>query len=190
MSKAKLKNLIKFIFQNYNNSNLTETKLQKLLYFCDFGAYQRFNESITNSEYRKNKYGPTLMDLPNILNEMENEGAIKVLKGQNYYGTPQTTFSLLQGDPNLENNFSESELLIIREINEAYRDLTPREISSISHADFPYLATENMGETIKYEYSWLRDEPIETTEEDTEAINFFTSNKFSSLMKKLDQKLN
>lgn len=186
----KLKNLILYILQKYNNQKLTETKLQKLLYFCDFGYFKETNKSITGSQYRKNIFGPTIITLPKILKRMKKEGSISILKGSNYFGSPQKTFSIANPDITPESNFSESELLIIDRINEAYKELTPREISNISHADFPYLATKRMGETIKYRLVHYREEPGENLDlEDKETINYFTSSSFSNLMGKLNKKL-
>jgi len=189
-SKKKLKSLILYIFQRYNNQKLTETKLQKLLYFCDFGYFQETGRSITGFQYRKNRFGPTIITLPRILEEMKKEEFINILKGSNYFGSPQKTFSLANPEILPEGDFSKSELLVIDRINEAYEKLTPREITSISHVDFPYLATKKMGQIIKYKLAHYREEPGEDLDlEDKEARDYFTSSSFSSLMNRVNQKL-
>ena len=189
-NEKKLKSLILYILQKYNNQKLTETKLQKLLYFCDFGYFQETGESITGSQYRKNRFGPTIINLPQVLEDMKKEGLINILKGSNYFGSPQKTFSIVNPEVLPEGDFSKSELLIIDRIDEAYEKLTPREITSISHVDFPYLATKRMGQTIKYELTHYREEPGEDLDlEDKEAVDYFTSNSFASLMNKVNCKL-
>jgi len=189
-NEKKLKSLILYILQKYNNQKLTETKLQKLLYFCDFGYFQETGESITGSQYRKNRFGPTIINLPQVLEDMKKEGLINILKGSNYFGSPQKTFSIVNPEVLPEGDFSKSELLIIDRIDEAYEQLTPREITSISHVDFPYLATKRMGQTIKYELTHYREEPGEDLDlEDKEAVDYFTSNSFASLMNKVNRKL-
>lgn len=189
-SKKRLKNLIIYILQKYNNTKLTETKLQKLLYFCDFGYYQESGNSITGYQYRKNLFGPTIMDLPFVLKELEEEGLIHILKGSNYFGSPQKTFSIANSEVLAEGEFSEAELLTINRINDAYKELTPREVTNISHADFPYLATEEMGQVVDYELTYYREGPGEDLDiEDVEAKNYFSSPAFAKLMKNVDRKI-
>ena len=189
-NKKKLKSLILYIFQRYNNQKLTETKLQKLLYFCDFGYFQEANKSITGFQYRKNRFGPTIIDLPQILKQMKKEGLINILEGSNYFGSPQKTFSIVNPEVLPEGDFSKSELLVIDRINEAYEKLTPREITSISHVDFPYLATKKMGQGINYKLTHYREEPGEDLGlEDQEAVDYFTSSSFASLMNKVSHRL-
>jgi len=189
-SKKKLKNLILYILQKYNNSKLTETKLQKLLYFCDFGYYQENRDSITGYQYRKNLFGPTIMKLPLVLKELEEEGLIHILKGSNYFGSPQKTFSIANSEVLAEEGFSEAELLTIDRINDAYKELTPREVTNISHADFPYLATKEMGQVVDYELTNYREGSGEDLDiEDAEARDYFSSSAFAKLMGNVDRKL-
>jgi len=189
-SKKRLKNLILYILQKYNNNKLTETKLQKLLYFCDFGYYQESGDSITGYQYRKNLFGPTIIDLPLVLEELEEEGLIHILKGSNYFGSPQKIFSIADPEILAEKGFSEAELLTIDRINGAYKELTPREATNISHADFPYLATEEMGQIVDYELTHYREGPGEDLDiEDAEAKKYFSFPSFTKLMEKVDRKL-
>lgn len=185
LDKAKLQNLILYILQRYNNQHLTETKLQKLLYFCDFAHFEENGESITGFDYIKNNFGPTIVDLPKILKEMEKRGMIKVISGKNYYGFPKKNFSMLASDINPEKNFSKEELYTINEVNEAYEKLTPSEISRLSHTDMPFLATEDFGQ-IKYKAVAYREGPDEKVSfPDTDAKVFFGSQKFRNLIQQL-----
>ncbi|MBU4210479.1 SocA family protein [Patescibacteria group bacterium] len=187
---SKLGALVLYILRNYNNSKLTETKLQKLLYFCDFGFYSQCEKSITGLKYRKNHFGPTIYGLPSVLKKLKDQNLICILEGKNYYGTSQKTFSISNADISPEEQFSDSELLVINQVNEAYQDLTPREISHISHQDFPYLATPEMGGVIDYGLVQYRESSEEDLDlEDSEAKKFFSSDKFYSLMKKINEKL-
>lgn len=188
--QKKLRSLILYILQNYNNRHLTETKLQKLLYFSDFGYYQEYGKSLTYAVYHKNHFGPTIYDLPKLLMELEGEGLIKILSSNNYYGTPQRTFGISKADISPEADFDNSELSLVDKVNNSYKDLTPREISTISHSDFPYVATKNMGDVIDYKLTAYRDEGGESQEElDTEGAAYFASKTFSDLMEKVDNRL-
>lgn len=190
-NKKKLKDLILYVIQHYNNQKLTETKLQKILYFCDFNYYSEVGRSITGSSYRKNRFGPTIMNLPEILDELKKEGLINILKGSNYYGSPQTIFSLANSDIDTSSSFSESEKLVIQGVNESYKNLNPSEISKLSHADFPFVATRAVGSVINYELVYYREGPEERIdlEDDIETKEYFTSSKFATLIAKVDNKL-
>lgn len=186
--KDKLKDLILYILQNYNNTYLTETKLQKLLYFCDFNYFYDKEDAITGYAYRKNHHGPTIMDLPSILAEMEKEEMIRVVPGINYYGSPQKNFSVAKTREDIEKVFNSDELLTINEVNEAYKNLKPSELELLSHRDFPFMATDSKSEVIDYELVKYRDED-EDEEIDENAAKLFESPEFSSLLKKIEAKL-
>lgn len=190
-NKNKLKQLVLYIIQTYNNEKLTETKLQKLLYFCDFSHFEKFGSSITGFEYKKNHFGPTIVSLPAILQELETEGIIKKISSSNYYGSRKTNFLVEKIiEKNVEENFTASELLVINEINEAYFKLTPSEISRLSHTDSPYLATKELNQVIEYNYvSYRSDANEEADQADVEAQQFFSSDSFSQTISKLKQKL-
>ena len=187
--KNKLKSLILYIIREHNNQNLTETKLQKLLYFCDFDFYEKANKPLTGYTYAKNHFGPTVMELPTVLHELESEGKIRIHKGVNYHGTPQTTFSLEDPGVEPEKSFDESELLVIGEVNKVYSGLTPRQISNLSHIDFPYAATEKIGQNIEYDLVRYREEPGEVTEDNSEAKQLFGSEEFAKVMSGVEEKL-
>lgn len=174
----KLKELILYIFNNYNNSNLTETKLQKLLYYCDFNYYQKYGQPITGFSYSKNTHGPTIKVLPKILQELEKEGYIKRLKKQNYYGAPQTNFVALKM---IEPSFNDSEKLIIDNVNGSYSGLNSREISTLSHKDPPYIVTEDQKE-IDYDSVVYRSYgEVDEKCNDEEAQKYFDKAKLDKL---------
>ena len=184
-NKKKLKSLILYILSNYSNSELTVTKLQKLLYYCDFDYYHKHNKSISGYTYFKNHYGPTVKDLPSIVKDLADEGLIKVLESQNYYGSPQTNFALIKMSEGIEKEFSDSERLVIDEVNQAYRGLSPSEISTLSHRDPPYVVAEEQG-AIDYENVNYRDEGAKEDQQlDDEAQTYFEEAEFDKLFSAL-----
>lgn len=185
-NKRKLKNLILLIISEYNNSKLTATKLQKLLYFCDFNAYEESGHSITGFTYKRNNYGPTIMDLNKYLLELQKEGAIKIVEGKNPYGSPQHTFALLNSDTLDKKVFSDFELRIIEQVNNGYQELKPRDISAISHTDFPYVATKHL-ENIDYDLVRYRE--YEEESDDDSNTPDFSDSSFISLLSEVSQKL-
>lgn len=176
----KLKDLVVYILDNFNNSNLTETKLQKLLYYCDFDYYQRYYKPITGYTYFKNHYGPTIKNLPTILLELQEEGLIKINTTLNYFGSPQRNFKIVK---HLKTVFSTQEKKAIDIVNSTYIGLTPREMSTLSHSDPPYVIAEDQGK-IDYSDVIYRDDLGQADESsiDKEAQEYFQKSKLSSIL--------
>ncbi len=185
----KLKNLIVYILAHYNNTNLTETKLQKLLYFCDFASYERNKKSITGFKYKKNNFGPTISELRKYLDDLEKEGILEIIEGKNYFGNKKRTFSLKTSDvEKIRKGFSDAEVRVIDEVNNAYTALKPKEISDLSHVDFPYLATEHSKE-IEYDLVKYRDHDDSDEPEDySDMVDEEFLNIVSDVSAALDQK--
>jgi uncharacterized phage-associated protein len=168
-NEKKLKNIILYILGTYNNSKLTETKLQKLLYFCDFDHFEKYGKSITGYTYYKNHFGPTIKSLPSIMGELEKDGYIAIIRQNNYYGTQQTNFSLMKL---VDTDFDDSEKLIIDRVNNAYASLTSRQISTLSHRDPPYVVAKDR-ERLDYESVIYRADEDEEEDIDEEAQKYF-----------------
>jgi uncharacterized phage-associated protein len=160
--KVRPEELITYILANFNNEHLTETKLNKLLYFCDFDYYEKYQSPITTSIYVRNNYGPTVKDLKDILDRMIEKGLIKEVKETNYFGSPQTRYSIISDK--IKFSFTEEEIQVIKDVNEKYRELKPTELSSISHFDPPFLSTR-LGGTINYKHVLFRDDSVVSDEE-------------------------
>ncbi len=184
-SEKKLKSLILYILNNYNNSELTITKLQKLLYYCDFDHYHKHSKSISGFTYIKNHFGPTIRDLPKVINDLIEKGFIQIVEGQNYYGAPQKNFALTKKPDGIEEEFSDSERLIIDDVNQAYRGLNPSEISTLSHRDPPYVVANEQGK-IDYDNVNYRDDGVDDDQEvDEEAQTYFEEARFDKLLSAL-----
>lgn len=64
MHMNKLEQLIHYLASKVDvESGIYQTKLNKLLYFCDFDNYEKAECSITSSSYMKNHHGPTCKQL-------------------------------------------------------------------------------------------------------------------------------
>ena len=179
--KGRVEDLILYILANYNNERLTPTKLNKLLYFCDFDSYATHKKSITDGVYINNNYGPTLADMPKILKKMIVSGKINEIKEQNFYGQPQTRFVVSSN--NLTFNFDDDSLQVIKDVNERYRELKSSELGVISHFDPPYLVSKK-GKPIEYKNVIFRDEEFEINEsERTEWNNLLSLSEKKNLLR-------
>lgn len=76
MATDKFKELILYIAQECESDpGFGATKLNKILFFCDFLAYREFGEPITGARYQKLPYGPAPRALLPAVAELVEEGA-------------------------------------------------------------------------------------------------------------------
>jgi hypothetical protein len=109
--------------------------------------------------------------------DLEKDGYIKIIREKNYYGQPQTNFAILKL---VETPFEDSEKLIVDKVNSSYSNLTPRDISKLSHQDPPYVVAEDQ-EKIDYDSVIYRDDTDEEGEKDKDAQKYFDDAKLDDL---------
>ena len=67
----KFKNVLLYIIQKIGaRPNAGQTVLYKILYFCDFDYYEKFEKQLTSARYIRNHYGPTPVVYTKIVKEM------------------------------------------------------------------------------------------------------------------------
>src|SRR5437764_15373763 len=82
----KLRQLILYIAElSEGDEPFGYTKLNKLLFYCDFLAYLNFGKSITGHEYQKLENGPAPRQMVPIVRDMEERGLLK-MRQESYYG--------------------------------------------------------------------------------------------------------
>lgn len=126
----KLRNLILYVSKlSEPDPKFGKTKLNKLLFYCDFGAYLTFGDPITGQEYKKFEYGP----VPKRMYTVQNRMLGKELAFQNVesYGRPQQKPIALR-EPDLS-QFSSNEIALVNDVVRQYWDLTATQISNHSH---------------------------------------------------------
>lgn len=67
------------------------TKLYKVLWFSDARAYMLFGEPITGESYVREKYGPMPRHALTVIQELSEDGAIRVSREQ-YFNNPMRRF--------------------------------------------------------------------------------------------------
>lgn len=71
--------------------NVGRTVIYKLLYFIDFDYYELFEEQLMGLKYIKNNYGPTPVDFAKIIEEMEANDELEIVKSR-YFNREQTKY--------------------------------------------------------------------------------------------------
>ena len=159
MAKArdKFKELILYIAQeSEGDSTFGATKLNKILFFCDFLSYRAYKEPITGQRYFKLPFGPAPRSLVPVLRELiEEDACIQVRRS--HHGLPQDTI-LAKREANLD-VFRPRDIALTDYVMRRLRDNDAKEVSNLSHEfigwqlagdleDIPY-ATIFLGDPLK-----------------------------------------
>lgn len=151
-NRGKQKNAILYFLEHANNPTLGKTKLLKLLYFLDFGFFEKHDESVTGDEYRKLQHGPVPETSWRLLTEMEDAGEITSVSTK--AGPYDQTRYIANVDADLS-VFSGAELEELQNVARQFLHHSASQVEAITHAEAPWKATED-GEVIDYRLAWYR----------------------------------
>jgi hypothetical protein len=132
------------------------TKLNKILYHADFRAFERFGVPLTGVRYVKLQNGPAPRALVPVRDELEREGALRVVKvpiGPEH--TQHRTVALR--DPVLS-LFTPDEIAVVDEVISDLWHQNALEVSNASH-DIRWL-TLQLKDPMPYEMAYLCNEPL------------------------------
>ena len=153
----KFKNVLLYILERCaGKPNVGETLFNKLLYFSDFDYYEKYEEHLTGSQYRKLPYGPVPQMLESIISRMIKNGQLQRIKTV-YHGYPQTRYIPMEKADLTRMSAAEKE--IIDQVIDRFSDWSAAAISEYSHKDMPWKASEE-GEIIDYELAFYRESPF------------------------------
>lgn len=107
-----------------------KTKLNKILFFTDFIAYQTRGRSVSGAVYQHLPMGPCPHQLLPVLNSLQYDGSVTV-EGQQTFGGLQHRVVATR-EPDLS-SFDEGEIGIVDYVLQALRPLTNAEVSDLSH---------------------------------------------------------
>lgn len=163
-NKEKFKEVLHYIvFKVGALENFGKTVLYKILYFSDFDYYELRERFITGEKYFKLTNGPAPSDFDLVISELINEYKIKSIN-TTYKKFSQIKFISLY-HPKLY-LLSADEIQLIDKVINKLSNMNATQISSYSHEDMPWKATENNKE-IDYELVFYRS-PIFSVIEDDE----------------------
>jgi hypothetical protein len=125
--------------------NVYKTKLNKLLFYCDFVNYHLNGVSISGARYVHLPFGPVPDRYEQTLKNLEMIGTLQISKGRG--------FELISaGDDPLPDTLSQQERATIDWVLERFGSMSASEISEYSHRERAYKDTRP-GECIAYEYA-------------------------------------
>jgi len=146
----KLKNMILYLVNRLGS--VLETKLNKLLWYCDFLHFKETSISITGSQYVHLPYGPVPDNYERIIGIMQpellNMDEIPFNTKEGIVLGKQFT-TLVEPDKSL---FTENEIRVMDFIADTFRNFNSKEIKDKSHRETAYMKSED-SDIISYEYA-------------------------------------
>lgn len=139
------------------------TKLNKILFYADFLAYEELGRSISGEAYRKLERGPVPRRILPILDGMLAEGWC-TWTDRDYFGLPLRKLQPLR-EPELA-LFSAQEVELVGRVIRDLWELNAAEVSDLSHRFAGWQAAAP-GEEIPYQTVFV-DEPRRLTDEENE----------------------
>lgn len=147
----KLKELIVHISMLCEDDpNFGAVKLNKILYYADFIAFERLSSPITGTRYFKLPQGPAPRSLVPVRRELVDEGSITIERRPVGGVYQERTIAKRAAALGL---FTADELAIVNEVIDGLRGMTATEISEASH-DIRWRALR-MKSDMPYQYAGL-----------------------------------
>ena len=158
----KLRELVLYICRrSEDDEHFSVTKLNKLLFYSDFGAFLDLSQSISGQEYQRLQYGPVPIVMPVLREEMTQQGDLAIYQRRVYSYTQKIPMALREPDLSL---FSGPEIAMVNEVLRRFASMTATQISENSHR-FQGWKLAKDGETIPYAAALLDKRPL-TEQED------------------------
>jgi transcriptional regulator with XRE-family HTH domain len=149
----KFKNALLYITQKIGAlPNVGQTVLYKILYFCDFDYYEKFEEQLIGATYVKNHFGPTPREFSAVVKEMIKDGKIEEVTTKFFDKDKKKYMPVVSPDLSV---FTGRELQHIDEEISRLGHKTAKELSDFSHKDVPWITAE-IGKDISYEAVFYR----------------------------------
>ncbi|MBM4131877.1 DUF4065 domain-containing protein [bacterium] len=126
------------------------TKLNKLLWYADFLAFRQNTTSISGARYAHLPHGPAPDDCDTLFAWLSGpEGALRLEEVSS--GTLDWEVLVANESPDHGQN-SNSELALLAQVAERFKDATARALRDLSHKEPGYEQTRD-GEIISYEFA-------------------------------------
>src|SRR5689334_7237140 len=162
---SKMKELILYLAaKSEPDPRFSSTKLNKLLFYCDFGAYRQLGQSITGHSYRKLQFGPAPKAMLPIVERMKGDGDCAEIERDHFGHAQRRVVALRPPDVAL---FSAEELRLADRIVEELWESNAAEVSDLSH-DFIGWKAAAYNEIIPYETVFVGDPGLPVSEEEVE----------------------
>jgi uncharacterized phage-associated protein len=135
------------------NPTFGATKLNKVLFYCDFLWFKEHGRPITGATYQKLDHGPAPREWLPVLSWLEGEGAAK-MEVRSYLGKSQKRLRPIRR-ADLQ-HFDPEEIALVDEVIESLSGVSAAALSEYTHQHLGWKLAE-YGETIPYHTVHLSD---------------------------------
>lgn len=147
-NRDKTKGLVHYVVARCEDpAMLGSIKLNKVLWLADLMAYVRTGTPITGERYVKQQFGPVVMSMPAILEELQAEKKI-VIRQREMFGNPKADYFALNDPDQISKLFTADEISLVEQAIE-FVCVQHTAIGEMSHDVIWELA--EIGEEIPYE---------------------------------------
>jgi hypothetical protein len=161
----KMRELILYLAtKSENDPCFSSTKLNKLLFYCDFAAYRQLGRSITGHSYQKLQFGPAPKAMLPILDQMKRDKDCTEIEKDHFGHAQRRVVALRAPEVSL---FKPEELCLADHIVKDLWESNASEVSDLSH-DFIGWKAAALNEIIPYETVFVGDPGLPVSEEEVE----------------------
>lgn len=145
--------LVEMIVYFAHESPCYKTKMNKLLFYADFGLFREQGRSISGTRYRAIARGPVPFKYQSVFESLSVGDVIEVESEEMPDGSEKQLLFGRQDRPFNPALFRESELNIMQRVKDKFSDKTPTDIVNISHLENGWLANKDARSLISYHYA-------------------------------------
>jgi len=142
----KIAQVIRFLSDGRDDIN--KTKLNKLLFYADFGCFRKTGNSITGITYRAIPLGPVPAEYDKLYMKLADDDLIQIKQKliKDYYA------DVFQGLVGFDaSNFSPFEIEVLQFVKEKFCHLTTNQIVEISHDESAWIQNQENRDLINYQ---------------------------------------
>lgn len=156
-NEKKFRELILYIAQrSQDDPRFGATKLNKLLFYIDFGSYRILGAPVTGATYRHLPAGPAPRQVLDASRYLLDSGDAVAEIREYFLGTqerlvPQREVDLSQ--------FTAQELKIVDSVIAEFWDFNARRISEYSHGEWGWKVTQDFDD-MPYYLAWISSDPL------------------------------
>ena len=136
------------------------TKLNKLLFYIDFGSYVRLGMPVTGATYRRLPAGPAPSEMPSVREKLLDAGDAVVEQRPYRWRLQDRLVACREPDLSI---FSADELNLVNEVVREFWHYNARAISEESHREWGWLTSEEYAD-IPYQAAWVSSQPLSDTQ--------------------------
>lgn len=169
LDRPKFKELVLYVaLRSAEDAGFGRTKLNKVLFFSDFLAYQESGASITGAEYQKLEHGPAPRQMLPILRELLESGDASEVPRR--VGTYSQRRLVAMRQPRLD-LFSGQEIAVVDDVVDLLSGKGAVDVSELSHQMSLGWQVVDLNDTIPYgTVFWSRPDDLPTSEHEGRAL--------------------